>query len=51
MRQALLILDVQPGFAPPQWLTEGVQTLIGTMPSVISSEGDPKPFYTHLSHV
>ncbi|KJZ63679.1 isochorismatase family protein [Pseudomonas fluorescens] len=38
MRQALLIIDVQPGFAPPQWLIEGIQTLIGTLPSVATVE-------------
>ena len=34
MRQALLIIDVQPGFAPPQWLVDGIRALIGTLPSV-----------------
>jgi len=38
MRQALLIIDVQPGFAPPQWLIDGIQTLIGTLPSVATVE-------------
>ncbi|EJM44485.1 nicotinamidase-like amidase [Pseudomonas sp. GM33] len=38
MRQALLIIDVQPGFAPPQWLVEGIQALIGTLPSVATVE-------------
>jgi hypothetical protein len=38
MRQALLIIDVQPSFAPPQWLVDGIQTLIGTLPSVATVE-------------
>lgn len=38
MHQALLIIDVQPSFAPPQWLVEGIQALIGTMPSVATVE-------------
>jgi nicotinamidase-related amidase len=38
MRQALLIIDVQPGFDPPQWLVEGIGRLIGTMPSVATVE-------------
>jgi len=38
MRQALLIIDVQPGFAPPQWLIDGIQALIGTLPSVATVE-------------
>jgi nicotinamidase-related amidase len=38
MYQALLIIDVQPSFAPPQRLVEGIQVLIGTMPSVATVE-------------
>lgn len=38
MQQALLIIDVQPSFAPPQWLIDGIQTLIGTLPSVATVE-------------
>ncbi|WP_137806013.1 cysteine hydrolase family protein [Pseudomonas sp. G(2018)] len=38
MRQALLIIDVQPSFAPPQWLIDGIRTLIGTLPSVATVE-------------
>jgi len=38
MRQALLIIDVQPSFNPPDWLIEGVNRLIGTMPSVATVE-------------
>ena len=35
MRQALLIVDVQPCFAPPDWLLEGIGQLLGRMPSVV----------------
>lgn len=32
LRQALLIIDMQPSFAPSQWLIDGIQALIGTLP-------------------
>lgn len=38
MRQALLIIDVQPCFSPPQWLIDGIQSLIGKLPSVATVE-------------
>ncbi|MEG1029458.1 MULTISPECIES: cysteine hydrolase family protein [unclassified Brevundimonas] len=38
MRQALLIIDVQPSFNPPTWLIESINRLIGTMPSVATVE-------------
>lgn len=38
MRQVLLIIDVQPSFNPPQWLVDGITSLIGRMPSVASVE-------------
>lgn len=38
MRQLLLIIDVQPSFNPPQWLVDGIASLIGRMPSVASVE-------------
>lgn len=38
MKQALLIVDVQPSFAPPQWLIDGIQALIGSLPSVATVE-------------
>ncbi|MEN5171011.1 cysteine hydrolase family protein [Brevundimonas pondensis] len=38
MRQALLIIDVQPIFNPPGWLITGINRLIGTMPSVATVE-------------
>ncbi|MCE4056451.1 cysteine hydrolase family protein [Pseudomonas sp. Au-Pse12] len=38
MHQALLIIDVQPCFNPPQWLVEGINRLLGRMPSVATVE-------------
>ncbi len=38
MRQALLVVDVQPCFAPPAWLVDGIRALLGTMPSVATVE-------------
>ena len=38
MRQALLIIDVQPSFSPPQWLIDGIQSLIDKLPSVATVE-------------
>ena len=38
MRQALLIIDVQPSFSPPSWLVEGIRSLIGTLPSAATVE-------------
>ncbi len=38
IRQALLVIDIQPGFNPPDWLIQGVNRLIGTMPSVATVE-------------
>lgn len=38
MRQALLIVDVQPSFSPPEWLLNGIRPLIGAMPSVATVE-------------
>ncbi|MGX1126149.1 cysteine hydrolase family protein [Pseudomonas sp. HLS-6 TE3448] len=38
MHQVLLIIDVQPSFNPPQWLVEGINTLLGRMPSVATVE-------------
>jgi nicotinamidase-related amidase len=35
---ALMIIDVQPSFAPPAWLVIGINALIGTMPSVATVE-------------
>ena len=38
MRQVLLIIDVQPCFNPPQWLVDGINTLLGHLPSVATVE-------------
>jgi nicotinamidase-related amidase len=38
MRQVLLIIDVQPSFAPPDWLVDGINALLGRMPSVATVE-------------
>jgi len=38
MKQALLIVDIQPSFSPPQWLIERVQSLSDKFPSVATVE-------------
>jgi len=38
MNQVLLIIDVQPCFNPPQWLVDGINRLLGRMPSVATVE-------------
>lgn len=38
MHQALRIIDVQPCFNPPPWLVEGINRLLGRMPSVATVE-------------
>lgn len=38
MRQALLVVDVQPCFDPPSWLIEEVGQLAAAMPSVATVE-------------
>ncbi|MCO7614287.1 cysteine hydrolase family protein [Pseudomonas chlororaphis] len=38
MHQTLLIIDVQPCFNPPAWLVEGINRLLGRMPSVATVE-------------
>ncbi|TBN45954.1 cysteine hydrolase family protein [Pseudomonas sp. BGI-2] len=38
MSQALLIIDVQPSFSPPQWLIDGIRKIIGSLPSVATVE-------------
>lgn len=35
---ALMIIDVQPSFAPPAWLVTGISALIGRLPSVATVE-------------
>jgi nicotinamidase-related amidase len=38
MRQALLIIDVQPSFSPPDWLVRDLRALAPTLPSVATVE-------------
>ncbi|MGE7955448.1 isochorismatase family protein [Pseudomonas sp. NPDC089530] len=38
MRQVLLIIDVQPSFNPPDWLVDGIDALLGQLPSVATVE-------------
>jgi nicotinamidase-related amidase len=38
MRQALLIVDVQPSFSPPEWLVRKLSALAPTLPSVATVE-------------
>jgi len=38
MRQALLIVDVQPSFNPPRWLVERIESLLPIMPSAATVE-------------
>ncbi|WP_439862687.1 isochorismatase family protein [Pseudomonas antarctica] len=38
MRQVLLIIDVQPCFNPPAWLVDGINALLGRLPSVATVE-------------
>ncbi|MGO4327218.1 cysteine hydrolase family protein [Cupriavidus sp. 2TAF22] len=38
MRQALLIIDIQPSFSPPPWLVERVAALVGRLPTVATVE-------------
>ena len=48
---ALMIIDVQPSFAPPAWLVSGISALIGTMPSIATVERhdeDRTPFQRQL---
>lgn len=38
MRQALLVIDVQPSFSPPEWLVRDLCALAPTLPSVATVE-------------
>lgn len=38
MRQALLVVDVQTTFNPPEWLVTGIAALVGRIPSVATVE-------------
>ncbi|HEY1073116.1 cysteine hydrolase family protein [Brevundimonas sp.] len=33
-----MVIDAQPSFSPPPWLVQGIERLIGTMPSVATVE-------------
>jgi hypothetical protein len=46
MRQALLIIDVQPSFSPPQWLVDCIQALLGTLPTVATGERHDESYLT-----
>lgn len=51
MRQALLIVDVQPCFSPPAWQVEGIAKLAPTMHSVATVERHDEavtPFWRQL---
>lgn len=38
MKQALLIVDIQPSFSPPNWLVERASKLSSVMPSIATVE-------------
>ncbi|KWF28072.1 cysteine hydrolase family protein [Burkholderia pseudomultivorans] len=38
MKQALLIVDVQPCFSPPSWLVDGIRAWVGAIPTVATVE-------------
>ncbi|HEK1684218.1 TPA: cysteine hydrolase [Pseudomonas putida] len=38
MRQALLIVDVQSTFSPPEWLIDGIRALAAKLPAIASVE-------------
>lgn len=51
MRQALLIIDVQPCFAPPKWQIEGIARLTPTLHSIATVERHDEsvtPFWRQL---
>ncbi|WP_443478290.1 cysteine hydrolase family protein [Novosphingobium aerophilum] len=51
MEQALLVIDIQPSFNPPQWLVEGAAQLARTMRSVATVERHDEtvtPFWKQL---
>jgi len=52
MKQALLIVDIQPSFSPPQWLITRVQKLSDKFPSVTTVERNDEsktPFQRQLN--
>lgn len=51
MNQALLIIDVQPCFSPPEWQIDGIERLIPTMHSIATVERHDEsitPFWRQL---
>jgi nicotinamidase-related amidase len=51
MEQALLIVDVQPCFDPPQWQIDGITDLAPTMHSIATVERHDEsvtPFWQQL---
>jgi nicotinamidase-related amidase len=51
VRQALLIVDIQPSFSPPLWLVTQVRALVGVLPTVATVERhneDRVPFSRQL---
>ena len=51
MGQALLIVDIQPSFSPPNWLVEKASKLSSSMPSIATVEQHNEnivPFKTQL---
>jgi len=51
MKQALLIIDVQPCFRPPEWQVEGIARLAPTMHSIATVERHDEsvtPFWRQL---
>jgi len=51
MEQALLVIDVQPCFDPPQWQVDGITQLAPTMHSIATIERhneDVTPFWRQL---
>lgn len=51
MKQALLIVDIQPSFSPPNWLVEKASKLSSLMPSIATVERhneDVVPFMAQL---
>ena len=51
MKQALLVVDVQPSFDPPPWLVDRCQALASSMPSVASVhryDEQKVPFYRQI---
>ncbi len=51
MKQAVLVIDVQPNFNPPRWLVERCQVLASSLPSiatVVRHDEAKVPFFEQL---